>query len=342
MDLEKLSSVLEELNQPRYRYRQILDALTDPKASSFLEVGTLPSKLREQLAERIDWCTFTVTDRVESEVDGSIKWRHETPEGDPFETVLMRFDRKSTPEPRFSGCISSQSGCALACSFCATGRMGFKRSLNRWQILDQAALLVRERALAGGRLHNLVLMGMGEPLQNYDEVISACQMMNDPSILGIAARRIAISTAGWVPGIEKLAQEKEQFKLAVSLHAPDDETRAELMPVNRRFPVNAVMQACKKYREVTGRRIFIEYLMLEGVNDSAGQAEMLADLLVGGGYHVNLICYNPTETEFTASSNETVRMFSRALDERGIPNSYRISRGRDINAACGQLASKHR
>ena len=221
--------------------------------------------------------------------------------------------------------------------------MKLGRSLTRHEIVDQFLELARRRKAAGGRIDNIVMMGMGEPFHNYDEVLPALRTLNDPNGPGLAARRIAISTVGWVPGIERLATEDVQFKLALSLHAPNDADRERLMPVNRKFPIERLMQACRTYRETTKRRIFIEYLMLDAVNDTPEHARELAQLLASqdgpGGFHVNLIAYNPTGTDYVGSSDEVVRRFMGILRDRGVDTSYRVSRARDISGACGQLAA---
>jgi 23S rRNA (adenine2503-C2)-methyltransferase len=217
--------------------------------------------------------------------------------------------------------------------------MGLGRSLTRFEIFDQFLELARIRHQAGGRIDNVVMMGMGEPFHNYDEVLAACRLMNDAEGVNLGARRIAISTVGWVPGIERLATEDIQVKLALSLHAPNDELRQSLMPVNRKFPLARLMQACRDYRTTTRRRIFVEYLMLDGVNDSPALARELADLLPKDGFHVNLIAYNPTGSSYVGSSDATVERFAAVLEEHGVSTSYRVSRGRDISAACGQLAA---
>ena len=241
---------------------------------------------------------------------------------------------------RHTVCLSSQSGCPLACTFCATGSMGLGRNLSPGEIAEQAVLLAGMLRERGERLANVVMMGMGEPFLNYDAVLAACRFLNDRHGFGLGARQIAISTAGWVPGIERLAGEPLQVRLALSLHAPTDELREQLMPVNRRFPLARVMRACRDYRQATGRRIFVEYLLLDGVNDRDGDAHRLAALLAADrvGFHVNLIAYNPTGHGFQASPPERVRAFAGVLEAAGLRATYRRSHGRDIDAACGQLA----
>jgi len=357
MDVELLDTVLAKRKQPAFRRKQILRAAQHEFAGGWDEITTLPKQLRDQLEHDVPFSTLTV-DHEERSSDGSVKLRMLTHDGFPLEAVLMRFERggagkdgRAKLAPRFTACLSSQSGCALSCTFCATGKMKLGRNLTRHEIVDQFLELARRRQTNGvpakddgtPRIDNIVMMGMGEPFHNYDEVLAAIRTLNDPNGPGLAARRIAISTVGWVPGIEKLAKEDIQVKLALSLHAPNDQDRGKLMPVNRKFPIARLMQACQLYRETTKRRIFIEYLMLEGVNDSTAHAKELAFLLNEqegpGGFHVNLIAYNPTGTDYIGSSDEVVRRFTQVLERAGIDVSYRISRARDISGACGQLAA---
>jgi 23S rRNA (adenine2503-C2)-methyltransferase len=219
--------------------------------------------------------------------------------------------------------------------------MGLGRDLTRGEIFEQLLWAARLARGDGHRIGNVVLMGMGEPLQNVDEVLGFCHLANDPEGFGLGARNIAISTAGWVPGIDRLAAEPLQVKLALSLHAPNDALRSQLMPVNRRYGLSDLMAACRRYREATRRRIFIEYLLLDGVNDWPALADELADLLHGtapGGFHVNLIVYNPTDSVFRASPEPVIQRFLDRLEARKVPASVRRSKGQDIAAACGQLA----
>jgi 23S rRNA (adenine2503-C2)-methyltransferase len=218
--------------------------------------------------------------------------------------------------------------------------MGLGRNLTAGEIVEQLLVLARLlRDSGGGRIGNVVMMGMGEPFLNYDAVLDACRTITDPAGYGLGARHIAISTAGWVPGIERLAQEPLQVKLALSLHAPTDALRTTLMPVTKRYPLARLMHACRDYRARTGRRVFVEYLLLDGVNDGHGDAVALARLLgAGEGFHVNLIAYNPTAAGFHGSASYVVEQFAQALERGGVGSSYRVSRGREIDAACGQLA----
>lgn len=338
MDLSTLDTVLDARREPAFRRRQVRQAVTRTMVGGWSEMTTLPKALREDLLEQVPFSTVHV-DHTERSEDGSVKLRLKTHDGFPVEAVLMSYSRPGSAGQRYTACLSSQSGCALACTFCATGKMGLGRSLTRWEIFDQFLELRRIRHADGGSINNVVMMGMGEPFHNYDEVLAACRLMNDPDGVALAARRIAISTVGWVPGIDRLATEGIQVKLALSLHAPNDEVREQLMPVNRRYPIAQLMRACRNYRDLTHRRIFIEYLMLEGVNDHDGHAVQLAKLLSDGGFHVNLIAYNPTDSEYIGSAPERVRAFAAILEDRGIDATYRVSRGRDISAACGQLAA---
>jgi 23S rRNA (adenine2503-C2)-methyltransferase len=334
MRLDAALEALEAWGEPAYRREQLRTAVTRDLVSGYDEITTLSKPLRARLEAEVPFRELSLEESVTAD-DGTVKARFATLDGFPLETVLMRHG------DRFAVCLSSQSGCALACGFCATGSMGLGRNLTAGEILEQLLWAAREARSGGGRIANVVMMGMGEPFHNYDAVIAFCRTANDPEGFALGARSIAISTAGWVPGIDRLAAEPLQLKLAVSLHAPDDNVRTALMPVNRRYPVAEVMAACARYRAATRRRVFIEYLLLDGVNDRPEHAERLADLLwksLPGGCHVNLIVYNPTGAGFAASQPDAVAAFRAVLDRRAIGNSLRRSRGTEIAAACGQLA----
>jgi 23S rRNA (adenine2503-C2)-methyltransferase len=234
---------------------------------------------------------------------------------------------------RRSLCLSSQSGCPLTCTFCATGRMKFGRNLTASEILDQALHFRRKE-----QVNHAVFMGMGEPLMNLDNVLDACGRL--PGI-GIAASNTAISTVGWIPGIERLTREGPPVRLALSIHAADEALRSELMPVNDRYPLRDVLDACRAWHEARRRPVFVEYLMLAGVNDRYEQAAALAGVLhPGNAFKVNLIPYNPTDAAFEGSGRGAIAAFKEALEERGVRATVRLTRGRDIDAACGQLAAK--
>ncbi len=334
MDLDAALAVLADHKAPAYRVEQMRQAITREYIASWDEALTLPKDLRAALEEAAPVRELREDDLQQSQ-DGTIKARFTTHDGYPVETVLMRHG------DRHAVCLSSQSGCALACTFCATGTMGFGRSLTTGEIFEQLIWAARTARQHGARIRNVVMMGMGEPLQNLDSVLHFCHLANDPGGFGLGARSIAISTAGWIPGIDRLAKEPMQLRLAISLHAPDDVLRSRLMPINRRYPIAELMASLQRYRKATKRRVYVEYLLLNEVNDRVEQAERLADLLhssLPGGSHVNLIWYNPTTSDMTASPPERVNRFRAVLDKRHIPQTLRRSKGVDIDAACGQLA----
>jgi 23S rRNA (adenine2503-C2)-methyltransferase len=259
--------------------------------------------------------------------DGTEKALFETADGRPLEAVLMRYR-----DGRRSLCVSSQSGCPLTCTFCATGRMRFGRNLSSFEILDQALHFRRKEPV-----NHAVFMGMGEPLMNLDAVLGACDRLPD---VGIAHSNIGVSTVGWIPGIERMAVEGPPVRLALSVHAADEALRSELMPVNDRYPLRDVVDACLRWHDRRRREVFIEYLMLDGVNDRYEQAAALARLLQPRhAFKVNLIPYNPTDAPYRGSGRQAVAAFRSALEERGLRTTVRVTRGRDIDAACGQLAA---
>ena len=333
MHFEKIRTILADWGEPAYRFRQVYEGATPGLAQEYSELTVLPVHLRRRLAAEAPLRELAVTDTREA-LDGTIKLGMTTHDGFPVEAVVMRHRNRRT------ACLSSQSGCPLACTFCATGAMGLGRNLTAGEIAEQLLVLARlVRDAHGGRIGNVVMMGMGEPFLNYDAVLAACRLITDPAGYGLGARHIAISTAGWVPGIERLAEEPLQVKLALSLHAPTDELRTSLRPVTKRYPLGRLMSACRDYRARTGRRVFVEYLLLDGVNDSPAEATALARLLgAGEGFHVNLIAYNPTAAGYVASPPGRVDAFAAELRRRGVATSYRRSHGGDIEAACGQLA----
>ena len=257
--------------------------------------------------------------------DGTVKALMDTADGRPLEAVLMRYR-----DGRRSLCLSSQSGCPLTCTFCATGRMKFGRNLTASEILDQALHFRRTEAV-----DHAVFMGMGEPMMNLDAVLQACERLPD---IGITHRRTAISTVGWVPGIERLTEQPMPIRLALSLHAADEALRSQIMPVNDRYPLAEVIAACERFYEAKRRRVFIEYVMLAGVNDRVAQARQLAEVLNHHMFKVNLIPYNPTGA-YDGSSPRAIEAFRAELEAHGIGATVRLTRGRDIDAACGQLAA---
>ena len=326
MDLELLQERLEALGEPPYRQRQVWEWAARG-AGSYAEMTNLPLRLREALEDQVPFTSLRPVREARSS-DGTEKALFETADERPLETVLMRYR-----DGRLSLCLSSQSGCPLTCTFCATGSMRFGRNLTSSEILDQALHFRRTAAV-----NHAVFMGMGEPLMNLDAVLAACERLPQ---LGVATSNTAISTVGWIPGIERMTSAGPPVRLALSLHAADEALRSELMPVNERFPLAEVLEACRHWHERRRRPVFVEYLMLDGVNDRYEQAAALAALLEPRqAFKVNLIPYNPTDSGFRGSSREAVAAFRRALADRGVPVTVRLTRGRDIDAACGQLAAR--
>jgi len=323
MDLELLERVLAERGEPAFRARQVWDWAARG-ASGYGEMTNLPLALRDALAAEVPFSTLRVVREARAS-DGTEKALFETHDGRPVEAVLMRYR-----DGRRSLCLSSQSGCPLTCTFCATGRMGFGRNLTASEVLDQALHFRRSE-----RVDHAVFMGMGEPLLNLDAVLAACRRLPE---VGIATSNTAISTVGWIPGIERLVREGPPVRLALSLHAADDALRSGLMPVNDRYPLADVLAACRAWHAARRREVFVEYLMLGGVNDRYEQALALAEALEPrGAFKVNLIPYNPTDAPFEGSSREAVDAFRAALEQRGVRTTVRLTRGREIEAACGQL-----
>ncbi len=325
MDLRLLESRLRELGQPSYRDRQIWRWAAQG-AACFSVMTDVPLGLRSALERTVPFSTLSVEQQATAR-DGTVKTLFATGDGRPVEAVLMRYR-----DGRRSLCLSSQSGCPLTCSFCATGQMRFGRNLTVSEILDQALYFRRT-----GAVDHAVFMGMGEPMMNLDAVLGACERLPE---LGITHRRTAISTVGWIPGIERLAAEPLPVRLALSLHAADDALRSELMPVNDRYGLAEVLSACESYYERKRRKVFVEYVMLAGINDSRAQALALAQALNPHVYKVNLIPYNPTGSPFTGSSPKAIEAFRSELERHRISATVRLTRGREIDAACGQLAAR--
>jgi 23S rRNA (adenine2503-C2)-methyltransferase len=284
----------------------------------------LPLGLRAHLDEQVAFSTLELEHESHA-ADGTVKALFRTHDGHPVEAVLMRFR-----DGRRSVCVSSQSGCPLTCTFCATGSMRFHRNLTASEILDQALHFRRIEPV-----DHCVFMGMGEPMLNLDAVLAACERLPDA---GITHRRTTVSTVGWVPGIRRLTADGPPVRLALSLHAADDALRSQLMPVNDRYPLAEVLNACSAHYDRRRRRVFVEYVMLAGVNDRYEQALALAEALDPRAFKVNLIPYNPTGA-YEGSSREAIAAFRAVLEEHRVPATVRLTRGRDIEAACGQLAA---
>jgi 23S rRNA (adenine2503-C2)-methyltransferase len=323
VDLALLDETLA--GEPAFRARQVWRwAATG--AAAYDEMTDLPAALRERLAAEVPFSTLEVVREAHAS-DGTVKALFHTRDGRPVEAVLMRYR-----DGRRSVCVSSQSGCPLTCTFCATGQMRFGRNLTASEIVDQVLHFRRIEPL-----DHLVFMGMGEPLMNLDNVLAAARRLPD---VGITHRRTGISTVGWVPGIRALTEAPEPIRLALSLHAPEDALRSQIMPINDRHPLAEVLAACEAHYARKRRRVFVEYVMLAGVNDGYAQAVQLAQLLDPRIYKVNLIPYNPTGSMYEGSSRAAIAAFKAALEEHGLGATVRLTRGRDIDAACGQLAAR--
>jgi 23S rRNA (adenine2503-C2)-methyltransferase len=340
MDLALLDQTLAAHGEPSFRADQIW-SWAAKGVQGYEQMTNLPSALRETLVRELPFSCLTLQEEARAR-DGTIKALFQTADGRPLEAVLMRY--RNPPgggEGRRSICVSSQSGCPLTCTFCATGQMKFARNLTASEIVEQALHFRRIEPI-----DHCVFMGMGEPMLNLDAVLAACERLPD---IGITHRRTAISTVGWIPGIERLAEQPMPLRLALSLHAADEALRSELMPVNDRYPLKDVIEACRAFYERKHRRVFVEYVMLAGVNDRYAQALSLARALSDGReggaggqsiFKVNLIPYNPTDSPYQGSSRESIAAFRAALESRDIPVTVRLTRGRDIDAACGQLAAR--
>jgi 23S rRNA (adenine2503-C2)-methyltransferase len=326
VDLTLLDQRLAARGEPGFRARQVWEWAARG-AGSYEQMTNLPLELRDALADEVPFSSLRLV-REALASDGTAKALFETADERPVETVLMRYR-----DGRRSLCLSSQSGCPLTCTFCATGRMKFGRNLTESEILDQALHYRRVEAV-----NHAVFMGMGEPLMNLDAVLGACERLPE---LGVATSNTAISTVGWIPGIERMTSDGPPVRLALSLHAADEALRSELMPVNDRHPLADVLAACLRWHDARRREVFVEYLMLDGVNDRYEQAMQLADVLQPRkAFKVNLIPYNPTDAGFRGSGRDAIAAFRAALDSRGLRATVRLTRGRDIDAACGQLAAR--
>ena len=329
MDLAEMTAFLKEQGEPAFRAKQVFQWL-HRGATSFAEMTNLPKPLRDKLAQACFITAPQVERKQVSQQDGTIKYLWRLSDGNCVETVLMRYHHGNTV------CISSQVGCRMGCAFCASTIGGKVRDLTAAEMLDQVLFTQLDSGL---NISNIVLMGIGEPLDNFDTVLRFLTLVNHPDGLNIGMRHISLSTCGLTDQIDKLAQHRLQLTLSVSLHAPDDATRDQIMPVNRAVGVDRLMDTCERYFQVTGRRISFEYAMIDGVNDSDAQADLLADRLAGTGSHVNLIPLNEV-AESPLKPSRRVRQFQARLEQRGITATVRRKLGGDIDASCGQLRRK--
>jgi len=338
---DDVADLVAELGEPAFRARQVGDAAWRSPAAEWDQVSTLGATLRLALAERTRFDTVATTSVLAADAGATEKALHRLSDDRLVESVLMHYPAGEGRRERNTLCISSQAGCAVGCPFCATGELGFERDLEVAEIVDQARHARRRLAAAGRRLTNLVFMGMGEPLLNLDAVLAAAEALTDPARFGLGARHITISTSGVVPAMERLTKMRPQWTLAVSLHAARDPLRDLLVPLNRRWPVADVVAAARAYGQETGRRLSYEYVMIDGINDTAADADAVVRLLRGSGAHVNCIPMNPVaHTPWQASTPERVSAFAIRLRAGGIGVTVRRNRGQEIGAACGQLAAE--
>jgi 23S rRNA (adenine2503-C2)-methyltransferase len=335
LDLPDLTALFQSWGEPAFRAKQVWVGLYKQFWNSPNEFTNLPLPLRTKLAEELRWEALAPTLKLDSTDGQTRKTLFRLDDGKHIEAVLMKYDQRRTL------CISTQVGCAMGCTFCATGQMGFGRHLSSGEIVAQVHYYARLLHEQGDHVTNVVLMGMGEPFHNYDNTMAAIDRLNDADGYNFGARRFTISTVGLVPLIRRFAQEKRQVNLAVSLHAAADELRGSMMPVNKRYPIEELLQACRDYVAATGRRITFEWALIDGVNDTPEQAALLATRLKGLLCHVNAIPLNPT-TGYAGkpTSREHAAAFKKILEQRGIPCTIRMRRGIDIQAGCGQLASR--
>lgn len=348
---DQLTNLLREWNEPAYRAQQIWEGLYQHLYNSPDQFSNLPHSLREKLAAEFTFTPFNVKTYLDSSDGFTRKTLFELPDGNLIEAVLMRYgDPADNPQivasPTGRGaknrrtlCISTQAGCAMGCVFCATGQMGFKRHLTSGEIVAQVLYYARMLKDLNQSVTNIVLMGMGEPFHNYENSMAAIDRLNDPEGFNFGARRFTISTVGLVPQIRRFADEKRQINLAISLHAADDKERLAIMPVNKRYKIDDVIDACRYYVAQTGRRVTFEWALISGVNDSPEVARKLATRLKGLLCHVNAIPLNPTAGyDGRATDRQRAVVFKETLEQAGIPCTIRMRRGIDIQAGCGQLA----
>ena len=349
LDYHSLADMVAEWNEPTYRAGQIWQGLYQNFYTYPDDFSNLPKRLRDRLSDIFAMTiegekTFSslLPQEVQESNDGSTqKTLFRLPDDRLIETVLMRYDRRNTL------CISTQSGCAMGCVFCATGKMGFGRHLSRGEIVDQVLHFARKIAKEGQSITNIVLMGMGEPFHNYDETMAAIDLLNDPNGMSLGARRFTISTVGLIPLINRFTDENRQVNLAVSLHAADNNIRSNMLPINKRYPLEDLLASCVKYVQRTHRRITFEWALIEGVNDTVDQAQKLAKILAGFKLgnsvlcHVNAIPLNPIQDyNGRSTTHDRAITFKNELEKNGIPCTIRVRRGIDIQAGCGQLAGR--
>ncbi|HID85149.1 MAG TPA: 23S rRNA (adenine(2503)-C(2))-methyltransferase RlmN [Anaerolineales bacterium] len=335
LDLDELTRWVEAQGENPFRARQIWEGLYRHFWSRPEDFTTLPKTLRQRLAKAFTFSHLTPVREVASSDGETHKTLFHLPDGAPVETVRMRYVKRRTL------CISTQSGCAMGCTFCATGQMGLRRHLTASEIVEQVVYYARWLRQRGERVTNIVVMGMGEPFHNYEATMAALERLTDPQGFGLGQRRITVSTVGLVPRIRAFARSGRQYNLAISLHAADDDLRSRLLPINRKYPLTALLDAVREYIALTHRRVTFEWALIQEVNDTPEQAHRLAALLQGLLAHVNLIPLNPT-TRYPgrASQRKRIEAFCAVLTHHGVPCTVRLRRGIDIQAGCGQLAGQ--
>ena len=335
LTFNELQIFLVGLGQPKFRAKQVWQWLYQKYSADFEQMYNLPKALRQTLADNATITTLETAVEQHSSDGQTKKLLFKLPDGQLIETVLMRYEKRRTI------CISTQAGCAMNCVFCATGQMGFYRNLTVAEIVAQVVYFARELAEEGDHLTNIVMMGMGEPLHNYKNTLAALDAITDANGINLGARKVTISTVGLVPAIRKYADEQRQTPLAISLHAATDEERTKLLPVNRRWKLDDLMEACRYYIDKTGRRLTFEWALINGENDTVEQATALGELLQGMLCHVNLIPLNPTNG-FAGGPTTRDRSdaFRAKLAEYGVSSTVRVRRGIDIQAGCGQLRDR--
>jgi 23S rRNA (adenine2503-C2)-methyltransferase len=335
LSFRDFARLMTDWDEPVYRAEQIWKGLYQQFWSSPDLFTTLPSSLRNRLAEELQFYVITPAKTLASSDGRTIKTLFRLHDGKSIESVLMRFEKRNTL------CISTQAGCAMGCVFCATGQMGFQRHLSSGEIVAQVMYFARQLHDNSENVTNVVLMGMGEPFHNYDNTMSAIDRLNDSNGFNFGFRRFTISTVGLIPAIRRFATERRQINLAISLHAADDALRTSMLPINKRYPIDDLLDACRDYIAATSRRITFEWALVNEVNDTPGQARLLAQKLNGMLCHVNAISLNPTQGYLgQATTRERADKFKEILISYGIPCTIRLKRGIDINAGCGQLAGQ--
>ncbi len=354
LSLPQMQQWFVERGEPPFRAKQLYSWLYQRLVTDFSAMSNLPQALRSQLEQEASIGPMVVRSELHSKDDRTRKILLELNDGKLIESVLMLYPPIGESSARATVCVSTQAGCAFGCTFCATGQMGFDRHLTAGEIVAQVLFFARQlrdapwsaKGLPGStpidHITNIVLMGMGEPLHNYDKVMQALRILNSSDGFNLGARHMTVSTVGLVPAIRKLSQEPLQVNLAISLHAPTDELRNQTMPINKKYPLEELLAACKDYIAATGRQVTFEYVLLAGVNDTAEYAHRLGELLapLNQFAHVNCIPVNATSANYRSPGGEAIRAFRTILYEHGVSNSVRAERGDDIAAACGQLRTR--